>query len=101
MLIAKPLFSLTEVARKLVWDNLCQEAFESLKQKLVTLLILSLPAETGEFVLDTNASNHGLDAVLLQIQDGKEKVLAYYSRVFSKLEWNYCVTRRGLLLWSR
>ena len=35
--------------------------------------------------------------VLSQIQDGDEKVIAYFSRKFSKQEKNYCVTRRELL----
>lgn len=59
--------------------------------------ILSFPMETGDFILDTDASNHGLGAVLSQIQDGKKKVLAYFSRVLNKSKRNYCVTRRELL----
>ena len=49
------------------------------------------------FILDTDASDHGIDAVLSQIQEGIERVIAYYSRVLSKAERNYCVTRRALL----
>lgn len=50
-----------------------------------------------EFVLDTDASGHRIGAVLSQVQYGTEKVIAYYSRVLSKSERNYCVTRRELL----
>ncbi|XP_019888240.1 uncharacterized protein LOC109611168 [Ooceraea biroi] len=32
-----------------------------------------------------------------QVQDGAERVIAYFSRVFSKTERNYCITRRELL----
>lgn len=35
--------------------------------------------------------------MLPQIQDGGEKVIAYYSRVLNKAERNYYVTRRQLL----
>lgn len=59
--------------------------------------VLSVPKGEGEFVLDTDASNIGIGAVLSQIQNGKEMVIAYFSRVFSKTERNYCVTRRELL----
>jgi hypothetical protein len=38
-----------------------------------------------------------MGAVLSQIQDGKEKVIAYYSKAFSRSERKYCVTRRELL----
>lgn len=78
-LIAKPLFSLAENQRKCIWNQQCQEAFETLKKSLVSSSILSFPSENGEFVLDTDASNHGLGAVLSQMQNGKERVLVYYS----------------------
>jgi len=38
-----------------------------------------------------------LVAVLSQVQEGEERVIAYFSRVLSKTEKNYCVTRRELL----
>jgi hypothetical protein len=31
------------------------------------------------------------------VQDGRERVNAYFSKTISKAERNYCVTRRGLL----
>ena len=49
------------------------------------------------FILDTDASGFALGPVLSQIEDGKEQVIAYYSKSFSKCERNYCVTRRELL----
>lgn len=59
--------------------------------------ILSFPKEQGQFILDTDASNHGVGVVLSQVQNGTEKVIAYYSRVLNKAERNYCITRRELL----
>lgn len=51
----------------------------------------------GLYILDTDASNVGLGAVLSQLQNGEEKVICYYSKTFSKTERKYCVTRRELL----
>jgi len=96
-LIAKPLFSLTENSAKFVWTEKCGEAFKVLKERLITSPILSYPNSQGRFILDTDASNHGIGAVLSQKQGKTEKVIAYFSRVFNKSERNYCVTRKELL----
>ncbi|KAJ8401940.1 hypothetical protein AAFF_G00375210 [Aldrovandia affinis] len=53
---------------------------------------LSLP-----FVLDTDASNVGMGAVLSQVGPEGERAVAYFSHTFNKAERNYCVTRRELL----
>jgi len=96
-IIAKPLFVLTENQVKFLWTEHCQQAFDKLKQTLIAAPLLSFPSEEGRFILDTDASAHGIGAVLSQEQEGTEKVIAYFSRVLSKVERNYCVTRRELL----
>jgi len=82
---------------KPLYKEECQSAFDQLKCVLSSSPILSFPKEEEEFILDTDASNIGIGAVLSQRQEGKEKVIAYYSRVLNKPERNYCVTRRELL----
>lgn len=95
--LAKPLYALTENKTKFVWEEDCQRAFEELKRMLSSSPILAFPKKEGEFILDTDASNIGIGAVLSQKQGEEEKVIAYFSRVLSKTERNYCVTRRELL----
>ena len=95
--LAKPLYTLTENQVKFVWGIECQNAFEKLKLMLSSSPILSFPKGEGEFILDTDASNIGIGAVLSQRQFGNERVIAYFSKVLSKAERNYCVTRRELL----
>jgi len=56
-----------------------------------------MPNDTGEFILDTDASDQTIGAVLSQLQDGAEKVIAYASRKLDKREVNYCITRKELL----
>jgi len=95
--LVKPLYTLTENKSKFIWEDKFQSVFDELKRVLSSSPVLSFPKEEGEFILDTDASNNGIGAVLSQRQEGKEKVIAYYSRVLNKPERNYCVTRRELL----
>ena len=96
--IAKPLHSLTEKTAKFEWTSKCQTAFEELRHRLITAPVLAFPDYEREFILDTDASDTGIGAVLSQVQeDGSERIIAYASRVLTKPERRYCVTRRELL----
>lgn len=95
--IAKPLHRLTERDREFLWTEACEVAFRRLQGKLVFAPILAFPDFTKTFVLDTDANNEGIGAVLSQVEDGQETTVAYASRVLSKAERGYCVTRRELL----
>ena len=96
--MAKPLHRLTEKGAAFSWTPECENSFNSLKTQLTSAPILTLPNWSQPFILDTDASDTGIGAVLSQLQeDGSECVVAYASRVLSKQERNYCVTRRELL----
>ena len=95
--IAAPLHALQKKGCPFVWSGECQTAFETLKRKLTEAPVLALPRDQGMFILDTDASNHGIGAVLSQVQDGEEKVISYASRLYSNAEHRYCVTRKELL----
>ena len=97
--IAKPLHELTEKNTEFVWTTEREQAFQKLKSSLTTAPILGYPSaeEDDVFLLDTDASNCHIGAVLSQRQGEEEKVIAYGSKVLSKSEQNYCVTRRELL----
>ena len=96
--IAKPLHRLTERNFKFKWTPECQQSFEELKVKLTTTPILAYPDYNKPFLLDTDASDVGIGAVLSQRdEEGHEKVVAFASRSLTKAERKYCVTRRELL----
>ena len=58
---------------------------------------MTIPRKEGLFILDTDASHDCLGAVLSQIQDGHERVIAFASNILSKTERGYCITRKELL----
>ena len=96
--LAKPLHRLTEKGREFTWTQESDQAFNTLKQKLTSAPVLALPNWSKSFLVDTDASETGIGAVLSQVQDdGSECVIAYASRLLSKQEHNYCVTRKELL----
>lgn len=96
-LLAAPLFALTKKGRAFEWGSACQEAFDQLKTALTTAPILALPRDDGMYVLDCDACDLSIGAVLSQRIDGEERVIAYGSRLLSTAERNYCVTRKELL----
>ena len=63
---AKPVHHLTEKTAKFKWSVQCLEAFAELKLCLTTVPILSLPDFTKQFILDTDASESSIGAVLSQ-----------------------------------
>lgn len=95
--IAKPLHSLTQKGNKFTWSEECQGAFEVLRDKLVKASMLAHPDFTKPFILDTDASDMAMGAVLSQVQDGDERVISYASRCSTKAECKYYVTRKELL----
>ncbi|KAK3526080.1 hypothetical protein QTP70_014642 [Hemibagrus guttatus] len=82
------------------WTSQCQTAFESLKDKLTSAPMLGYADFTLPFVLETDASNLGLGAVLYQHQKGEKTVIAYASRRLrgaEKNNWNYSSMKLELL----
>ncbi|GBL67472.1 Retrovirus-related Pol polyprotein from transposon 297 [Araneus ventricosus] len=95
--IARPLHKLTEARSSFNWTEECEKSFSSLKQALITSPILTYPRTDKEFILDTDASNEGIGAMLSQKIGNEECVIAYFSKSLGKPERNYCVTRKELL----
>ena len=83
--IARPLHRLAEKTASFEWTNLCQGAFEELRRRLTSAPVLAYPNSVDPFVLDTDASDTGIGAILSQSQpDGTERVIAYASRALTR-----------------
>lgn len=79
------------------WAERANEAFEKLKKALVSTPVLATPDFSVPFVIQTDASDVGVGAVLTQEQDGEERVIAYMSQKLSPTQRRYHVTERECL----
>jgi transposase InsO family protein len=95
--IAEPLYNLTRKGVRFCWSESCQTAFQALKEALTSAPVLAYPDPEKSYILDTDASLYGIGAVLSQLHDGNERVIAYASHSLSKTQRNYCTTKRELL----
>ncbi|WVZ76565.1 hypothetical protein U9M48_024530 [Paspalum notatum var. saurae] len=77
--------SLLEKGVPFNWTKERQAAFDELKKRLTTALVLTLPDLTKSFTVYCDASKEGLGCVLMQ----EGKVIAYASRQLRKHEVNY------------
>ena len=94
--IARPLYDLMKDGVKFHWGAEQQEAFKKLKDCLISAPVMAMPADEGQYTLDTDASDYAVGAVLQQNQEGKEVVIAYASKTFAPAEVRYCTTRKEL-----
>ena len=89
--VAAPLTDLTRKGQpnKIVWGEPQENAFITLKSSLMVTPILKLPNLNEPFILQTDASDLGVGAVLLQCEDGIKKPVAYASKKLTKGQINY------------
>lgn len=71
------------------WSQECQEAFNTIIDKLTSAPILGFADSKLPYTLHTDASTTGLGAALYQVQDGQTRVTDYASRGLSRSESRY------------
>ena len=71
-----PLTQLTKKTNKFEWTDECENSFQELKQRLISVPVLTIPSSTEGFVIHSDASKKGLGCVLMQ----NGKFIAYASR---------------------
>lgn len=79
------------------WSGETIEAFEECKQSIVNAALLAHPHPTGEILLDVDASDKGIGAVLQQKVNNRIVPLAFFSRRLTAPESRYSVYDRELL----
>ena len=83
--IAAPLTILTKKKDKFEWTEACEKNFQELKDRLTSVLVLTLPKCRENYIIYCDASRVGLGCVLMQVC----KVIAYAFRQLTVHEKNY------------
>jgi hypothetical protein len=83
--IAAPLHAVTSVKQVFQWGGKQQQAFDTLKEKISSTPVLSLPNLRQPFEIQTDASNYEMGAVLLQYG----KPICFHSETFNGAVINY------------
>ncbi len=97
--VAAPLTALTSSKVPFQWNSAADEAFQALKLRFTTAPILQLPDPDRQFVVEVDASDVGVGAVLSQRSASDQKIhpCAFFSRRLSLAERNYDIGNRELL----
>lgn len=97
---AIPLTDLTKksLPDSVKWSSECEAAFVILKKALCGAPVLSNPNFGREFILQTDASDRGVGAVLSQVGEDKlERPVAYFSRKLLPREVKYSTIEKECL----
>ncbi|CDH61371.1 retrotransposon ty3-gypsy subclass [Lichtheimia corymbifera JMRC:FSU:9682] len=100
--IASPLTDLTKgtgtKTRAIIWSDECQQAFDKIKSLITQAPILASPDDSKPYIIETDACDYGVGAVLLQKgSDGIAHPIAFESKKLSKEERSYPAQERELL----
>ncbi|GJP68699.1 hypothetical protein CLOP_g25362 [Closterium sp. NIES-67] len=87
--IAAPLTNLLKKNTPYKWEPKHQEAVEQLKQALTSAPVLILPDPERDYVIEADASDQAVGAVLMQDQGNGLQPIAYLSKKLHGAELNY------------
>jgi len=97
--LARPLFNLTWKDTEWRWGAEEQSAFDSLKERITTALILALPDNSRPFQIEADSSYFTTGAVLSQQspEDNKWHPIAFLSKSLSPVERTYEIHDKEML----
>jgi len=95
--IANPIHKLTRKSVEFNWTTEQQKAFDKLKKLFTTAPILKHADSSKQFIVETDASNFAVGAILSQEFDGKLHPIAFLSKSLTKCQRNYPIYDKELL----
>jgi transposase InsO family protein len=95
--VARPLHEIQSNKSAFNWTENCQKVFDQLKTLLSQEPLMAFPDFKKKFILETDASNFAIGAVLSQEYEEGRRVIAYFSKTMTKHQINYSVTEKECL----
>ena len=90
--LLKPIYDLTKKGRLFVWQEEQQQAFDTIKERMINPPILYLPKPGGRFTLYCDSSRTHTGSFLWQVQEGRPRLIGYASKSLPAPAINYSVT---------
>jgi len=96
--IAKPLHEMTRKKMKWNWGERQQKAFEELKERFTTELVLVIPDLDKEMRVEVDTSDFATGGVLsMKCEDERWRPVAYIFKSLNKAERNYKIHDKEIL----
>jgi len=96
--IAKPLHEMTRKETKWSWGERQQKAFEELKERFTTELVLVTPGLNREMRVEADASDFATGGVLsMKCEDERWRPVAYISKLLNEAKRNYEIHNKEML----
>lgn len=95
--VISPLTQLLRKNTRFNWSPACENAWTNIKNLLVSAPVLACPDFSKEFIIACDASDFGVAAVLSQMHEDGERVIAYHSKSLTRQERNYSTSEKELL----
>ena len=98
--VAAPLTDSTKKnsPNQVIWTDCCAQAWQTLKDEVCSSPVLKSPDFTTQFILQTDASNQGVGAVLSQRDEhGSDHPVAYFSKKLLPREVRYSTVEKECL----
>ena len=95
-----PIYHLTRKGIPFYWGEEQEKAFKTIKDCLVNPPVLVMPNEKGHFVLVSDTSKIACGSALYQEQQGRYKLVAYYSKKLPEAVQRYSISElelRGIM----
>lgn len=87
----------TKNKEKFCWTDKAEDAMTKIKLRLTSEPVLANPDFSKQFVIQADASDIGIGAVLLQGENDDEHVIAYWSQKLTSAQKKYHTTERECL----